>query len=452
MVALLVCFPIPDRSSAFAQSSQLHPPGPADPLPDIVPNAPPNRPKEKHLPARVLGDHLPEKPSIEPTIKIAADTLGFTAPGAIYLGQRNRMASLDFLTDDQLLFTFRVPGLIHRENGHQPGDDERQIRAVVVDVKSARVESEALWTLHDRARYLWILKDGHFLLRDRDVLQLGDSTLVLKPTFQFPGPVDWLEMDPQQLYLVTNSHEPVQADAKPGQVGSPSTAAATVKIDGPNSAAMSDTVVRILERSTGKVMLVSRARSTVHLPINAEGYLERLHGNGTTWMLNLSYFTGTSRIVGRVESSCGPTFDFISQSEFLVTACAAWAGSRFSAFTTDGRRLWEDDATSEAIWPITVIGLDGSRLALETLEISRPVNASNPIDTDELKGQLVRILNAADGSIALEAAASPVLDAGGNVAISASGRRVAILTDGAIQVFDLPPAPALPPPANPVDR
>jgi hypothetical protein len=444
VVALLVCVLIPVPSSTLAQSSQLNSPSQTDPLPDIVPNATPIHAKEKHSPARVLGDRLPDKPSLVPIFSVPLDTLGFTAPGAIYLGQRNRMVSLDFLGDDQLLFTFRVPGLIHRENGHQPGEDERQIRAVVVDVKTGRVQAEALWTLHDRTRYLWVLRDGHFLLRDRDLLQLGDSSLVLKPVLQFPGTVDWLELDPQQLFIVTNSYEPLKTEAKPGQVDSPPTASATIEADGQDPSALNDTVVRILERSTGKVMLVSRVRATVHLPINADGYLERLRGNGWTWSLNLNYFTGGSRIVGRVESSCAPAIDFVSQNEFLATGCAAGTGTRLTAFSTDGRWLWEDDATSAAIWPVTVMSLDGSRLARETLQVSRPINASNPIDTDDLKGQLVRVINAADGSIAFEATAHPMLDAGGNVAISANGNRVALLSDGAIQIFDLPPAPVLP--------
>jgi len=55
----------------------------------------------------------------------------------------------------------------------------------------------------------------------------------------------------------------------------------------------------------------------------------------------------------------------------------------------------------------------------------------------------VRVFNAADGKVALEAAASPALDSGGNLAISETGRRVALLNSGAIQVFDLPAAPTL---------
>jgi hypothetical protein len=54
------------------------------------------------------------------------------------------------------------------------------------------------------------------------------------------------------------------------------------------------------------------------------------------------------------------------------------------------------------------------------------------------------VFDAADGKVALEAPANPALDAGGNVAISPSGRRVAVLNAGAIQIFDLPAPQLLP--------
>jgi hypothetical protein len=443
----------------LAQSSQLNSTARPEALPEIVSNVvskeAPNGVKDKHTPVRFLGDRLPDKPTIAPSFTIPVTALGFTAPVPRSFGQQISLASLDFLGDGHILFTFRVPGLIRREAAQNGKEDERQIQAVVLDVKTGRVEAEALWTVHDYLRYLWMLKDGHFLLRDRDGLQQGDSSLVLKPLLQFPGPVAWLEMDPQQLYMVTNSHEPAKVEARPGQVSSPPTAAATIAADDQNASAPADkadsappdTVVRIFERSTGKVMLVSRTRSTVHLPINAGGYLEALRGNGPMWVVNLSYFTGGSRIVGRVDSTCSPVYDFVSQSEFLVKACAS-GGNRLVAFTTDGRRLWEDGMASSEIWPITVASPDGSRLARETLQASRPVNPNNALDLDDVKGQWVRIINAADGNVALEATANPPLDAGGNVAISPTGRRVAILIDGAIQVFELPPAPALPGPTT----
>jgi len=59
-----------------------------------------------------------------------------------------------------------------------------------------------------------------------------------------------------------------------------------------------------------------------------------------------------------------------------------------------------------------------------------------------VKGQVVRVFDAATGKVVLETPISPTFDAGGNVALSPSGRRLTVLNESAIEVFDLPtPAP-----------
>jgi len=81
----------------------------------------------------------PEPPrvraTVQPAFTIPVEPLGFTAPASFYLGTRVSVASLDFLDENHLLFTFRVPGLIHRDprdlSGSDPGQ-ERQIRALVL--------------------------------------------------------------------------------------------------------------------------------------------------------------------------------------------------------------------------------------------------------------------------------------------------------------------------------
>jgi hypothetical protein len=392
---------------------------------------------------RGVPDRLPEKPSIAPVFSVPVETLGFSAPGGIYLGQRNSLVSLDFLDENRLLFTFRVPGLMRREAGADEWSDERQIRAVVLALPAGTVSAEALWTVHDRVRYLWMLKDGHFLLRDRDGIEEGNAALELKPLLHFPGPLLWMEIDPSQQYLVTNSREPADAVQKPGDVATPPTAKADMTVDGQKTG-VPDLVVRILRRDSGQVMLVSRARAAVHLPINAEGYVESLRGIGDQWMMNLNYFSGGRSVLGHVNSGCAPNVDFISERELLVTACDNTGGHRLVAMGVDGRRLWEDFSSPQAIWPLLVMAPDGSRLVRETLAVDRAISAYSPLDTEDIKGQLVRVIDAANGKIALDAPASPALDAGGNVAIAPSGRRVAILNSGAIEVFDLPAPPLLP--------
>jgi hypothetical protein len=205
-----------------------------------------------------------------------------------------------------------------------------------------------------------------------------------------------------------------------------------------------DTVVRILRRDSGQVMLVSRVRSTVHLPINSEGYLGSMRGRGDEWVLDLNFFTGGSRVLGSVISACAPSNEFISQQEVLVTGCDSSGGHKLVAMTTGGKTLWDDLNPETAIWPLLAPSPDGLRVMQETLAVTRSVSSYAPLSSDDIKGQLVRILDAATGEVAFESPLSPIFDAGGNAAISPSGRRVAVVNAGAIQIFELPAAPPVP--------
>jgi hypothetical protein len=413
--------------------------------------------RDRAVKERVLPGSYPQKPSLPPLWTIPVEPLGFSPPGPLYLGQRNSLVSLDFIDENRLLFTFRVPGLIRRDL--KPGDtadtEERRIRAVVLTLPGGNIEAEGLWAVHDRTRYLWILKDGHFLLRDQNSLQEGDTRLILKPLLQFPGPLFWLELDPTQRFLVSNSYEPVPAPGKAGQADSPSIVAATTPAaatqDSGNTSGNSkgdsssddnpeptDTVVRILHLETGQVMLVSRARAAVHLPINSDGYLESLRGRGGQWVVNLNFFSGGSKFLGNVESTCAPNIEFITQQEMLATGCTGSGSHRLVAMTTDGKTLWDDLNPDTSIWPVLAHSASGERVMQETFAVTHPVSAYMPLGSDDIKGQVVRVFNAATGEVVFEAPASPVFDAGGNAAISPSGRRVAILNAGAIQIFELP--------------
>ncbi|MGO8759553.1 MAG: hypothetical protein ACLQG3_15645 [Terracidiphilus sp.] len=409
---------------------------------------------------RTLSDRFPDKPSLPPDFTIPVEPLGFVAPGPFFLGSRNSLASLDFLGEDRLLFTFRVPGLLHRDLLSGQDSDERQIRALVLSLPQGAVEAEASWTVHDRARYLWPLNDGRFLLRDRNTLYQGDASLKLKPLFDFPGSLLWLEFDPAQQLLVTNSREPAakpatsaasadrssSAGSTASQALNPSTASAdiTTDEDAESSDAPPDLVVRILRRASGQVMLVSRVRTAVHLPISSQGYLENLRADGPNWLLNLSYFTGGSKLLGRVQSTCEPDNQFLTEQLILVSACGPTEESTLVALTAAGQTLWISRASLNEVWPLRAVAANGSRLAWETLDTTHSVDSLEPIEGGDIKEQSVAILDAATGDIVIVSPVSPILDAGGNVAISPSGRRVALLNAGAIQIFDLPAPPAPP--------
>src|SRR3954469_21034656 len=77
----------------------------------------------------------PVRATVQPAFTIPTEPLGFSPPAPFYLGTRNTLVALDFLDEEQLLFSFRVPGLIHRDHSDAAAGntgEERQVRVMVL--------------------------------------------------------------------------------------------------------------------------------------------------------------------------------------------------------------------------------------------------------------------------------------------------------------------------------
>ena len=230
-------------------------------------------------------------PSQPPAFSHPRRTTWASSHRARFIKARESLVSLDFLDEDQLLFTFHVPGLIRRE-GNPAVENERQIRAVVLNLPDGCVTCRgALDTCTIEAATCGWLKDGHFLLRDRKRLQVGDGRLETRPLFHFQGPLLWLEMDPTQEMIVADSREAPRGRRQRGRRSESATASANLGIDvlemNPESP---DIVLRILRRVYGQVMLVSRMRTTCTWRLILRDMSRFCSGKGHEWVLNLNYF------------------------------------------------------------------------------------------------------------------------------------------------------------------
>ncbi len=414
---------------------------------------PETKSKKKHGDAAKTG----LQPSQTPAYTIPVTPLGFAPPAQFYLGRRVAQVSLNFLDDEHLLFTFRVPGLIPRDAaaaGAAENARERRIRALVLALPNGQVTAEALWSVHDQKRYLWVLEDGHFLLRDRNMVQRGDAGLTLEPFLRFPGAVDYLELDPAQKLLVTDTTEPAAGTnafattSASGAVtpGTPPTAKANVTTEEAANRPEPQALLRILSMDTRSVELFSHVSSTVHLPVDGEGYYEALRSRGQSWEITHQSFRGPSRLLSRLDSACTPLLDAVAPGAVLATTCPVNGDFKLTLLTMDQQRLWEVNQPATRVWPLLGVMPKAGRFARSVIELTRSINSITPIDFEDLKGQVVQVFDLATGKIVLTAPTAPILDGGGNFALSPSGRRAAVLNDGAIQVFDLPEAPTTPKP------
>jgi len=375
-------------------------------------------------------DKTPEGPP--PAVRILTEPLGYHPLSSFYLMGRTSSVSLDFIDNEHLLFTFRVPGLLKRLAECHPDDEDQVIHALVVHLPDGTVEQSADWRMHDRARYLWALRNGKFLVRERDTLLTTDAKLELHSYLQSETPIRLVKLSPDaRLLLVESDIDTPAEEQKPagdGLLEDPPPQRAGVKLS-------------IINTETGKVTGEAQAYTTTDLPLIENGFMEALSAKGDHWMLRYRPLHGEPSVVAEVASSCHPNENPLSATTVFVGVCPNGNGDHiFQAISLNGKRLWTYRWDSHFIWPTTATAQNGQRVAFSTLRVARALSAIDPFDESELQGQRIEVLDVDTGRLALTEFATPMLSGGQNYALSPDGDHFAVLRENAIEIYNLPAA------------
>jgi hypothetical protein len=369
-----------------------------------------------------------------PALRIDVAPLGYIPPGAFYLTYRLSSATLHFIDNDHLLFTFRTGGLLRRLPSDRPGDDDQQIRAVVLDAHTGKVIRQAEWRMHDRAQYLWPFADGKFVVRVRDTLYLTDDSLALTPWLAFDTTLREIQVSPDRRMMVLERDDPSKQ--------APSLA------EGDLPPSRNPVKVEIVAAGAHAATVIRDTDSAVNVPVIGDGILDVLEGGAMgTYAVRDVPFAGKPRILAEVKSNCQPSVEPLSARVALVVGCYLEGDDRpVAAVTIDGRELWRDRWQNKYIWGWFTFAENGSRFAYESVQVSHPISAFDALDQDDIAAQLVGVYDTESGKLVLVRDTSPILTAGQNVALSPDGMRFAVLRNGAIELYDLPPV-SPPPPA-----
>ena len=369
----------------------------------------------------------PPPPEPKPAVSIDVAPLGYEPPGTFYMTYRLSSAALGFFDDDHLLFTFRVGGLLKRLPSDRASDDDQQIESMVLDLNTGKVVKQAEWRMHDRSQYLWPYEDGKFLVRVRDTLFVTDPSLTLEPYMSFIGPLRALQVSPNRKLMVVETDEPEKIPAE---------------ADGPRSLATGRPVkVTILPLGSKTPILEKEGQSASLLPLMGDGLLDLLEGRAMgLWAMRDTPFQGDPRIVAWIKSACQPSARPLSASVVLMIGCYGDGDNReVIAVSTDQGELWRDRWQNRFVWGWFDSAENGSRFLYESISVSRPISTFDALYPEDITGQMVGVYDTESGKLVLVRDASPVLTAGQNAALSPDGTRFAVLRNGAIEVYDLPP-------------
>lgn len=349
-------------------------------------------------------------------------------PSDFYFTYRLSSMALGFFDNDHLLFTFRVGGLLRRLPDQRANDEDQQIRAVVLDLRSGKVVKQTDWRMPDRSQYLWAYPDGRFLVRIRDSLYLTDQSLELEPYLNFDSTLRVVEVSPDRKITLLEWEIPGQDQRD---------------VLGEEAPASSKRVkVVMFPSGSQNATVTSEANHPVEIPLVGDGILDLLEGKQTgMWAMRDVLFHGDPRIVAEVKSSCQPTIQAVSADAALVMGCNEQvdADRPVYAIATDGDLLWQQRWEAKYVWGSLAYAENGSRFAYESVQVDRPISVIDQLDPEDATAQLVGVYDTRTGKMVLLRDLSPILTAGQNVALSPDGSRFAVLRKGAIEIYDLPP-------------
>jgi hypothetical protein len=385
------------------------------------------------------SSHSKEPPGPGPEQSIPVGPLGYRAPGPLYMLSGRAFSTLDFIDAHHLLFTFHQPRLMRREEHPGRADNDQMIKAVVLSFPDGAVLESAEWRMHDRSRYLWPLAGGKFLVRQRNSYSLTDASLKLHEYIDVPTPVVETEVSPDGRVLAIEHeyerHTPEQhtkLEAQSVQYG--------------ESPPAEDTQITLINIASRQVLAALRTENPIHVPITTNGYVGVAKGKGEDeFLIRFLPFAGESKVLGKVASTCTPHENFLNQSALIIESCGPKSSDAFlDAWTTDGKKLWSGHREGRLVWPTFAYARTGERFAVSLLHISHTIDLVDSLNDEDVREQVVQVFDSATGALLMATNASPILTAGQNFALSEDGERLAVLREGAIEVYKVPPPPEKP--------
>ncbi len=375
----------------------------------------------------------------QPVARIPVEPLGYRPPGKLYLLARYSSSSLDFLDPTHLLLTFRQPRLLLRKQGSDGLD--QVIQADVLELPTGKVVAEDQWLLHDRGRYLWRLADDKVLLRVGSQLYQADSELHLKALYKSPTELEGVETSPDGRLLVVENELEKHTPEEHARLAKH----AAMLGDAPPA---EDVQIRMVRLDQLKLVLSARAEAAGELPANVDGFFTQEQVKENVWNVRFHPYAKAEspegEIVAQTDSTCDPSEKVLNDQSVLVLSCPRGHNDRFvAAYSLNRQKLWDGRWQSNFTWPSFRVAQNGASVAISWLAVNRPVSARESIGDDEVQNQVLSVLDSRTGSLRLALLIKPIVSAGGNFALSADGNRLAVLNQGAVEVYDLPtPAPA----------
>jgi hypothetical protein len=386
-----------------------------------------------------------------PVVKLSLESLGIPGISTSFLDAGTSMLTIHLLDDSHLLVTFSKRGLLPRIEGDPQDDDDRVVVGEVLELPTGKVLAQTEWRMHDHSRYLWNLGQGRFLLRIGNGLstfaplaKLGEKDPFARTSFP------WRHGRASAIFVSEDGGMVTLL----AQVAAPN---ARPQIDVGDTVEVHQDLTTIMEfyrlkgeGSEASPLVVTQAGSVrspmpFYLPLDSRGYLWPVEVGNNMWSVTFDDMQGKTAPMGQLQSSCTPRLEMVSHSEYLALTCrGADDRVRMASYGLDAQETWQEDFGDFGP-PVFQAAPAAGRFAMsrkvEAVVMPQalggpPTMNADPASTSDR--QEIRVYQTASGNLLLKTDASPAIKTAENFSLSEDGTELAVVREGAIEVFKLP--------------
>ena len=386
-------------------------------------------------------------------VTIPVSSLGYMPPGLLPALNNASLVSLNFVDSNHLLFSFNIPGLVERKDGCATDTTPQWVKTVILNINTGKVQNQVQWNIADNTPYIYPLRDGKFLLQRCTQIDIFNDNLDLQPFLNIDGRIRFLRLSADgSNILIESQHLDTSTSGSSGS----------------KSKSMNLSFLRVPQLD---VLTQFHVPDLETFPMFDRGFLLAKHARRNQWEIVFEPFSktlGTTRVLTAVNSTCAPQLSELTSNSFLVSVCEGEAQSTMTdqAYDLSGSKLWQQSVDQnhlsrkfgQARNAHIVYAADLSRVAVGTLHTSHAmatenqINASSStlnlntgmmeptspfVENGEVDGQAIRVLDTRSGQAVFQFITTPIYSSGQNFALSPHGNRLAVLHDGAIEIYKL---------------
>ena len=394
--------------------------------------------------ARNCAAKGPDKPLTFSLEELGRQAVPGRLPGAT-------IATVHFVGEHHLLVTFPVRRLMKREPDSRPGDLDRNIEAVLVDLPSGKVAARTTWRFHDQQQYLWDLGHGRFLLRQREHLEEIAPLAHLSTEhpfsehrlLSFEGKrILALLIGAEDDLLTVETRDPDPEEEAPNDANpDPSADKKLKRRPGPvsiNFYRLEGSGTEVEAHGAGRV----QSRVPLEIPMTRDGYLDVTQESKGTWLFDYIAHAGKKTELSPFDTSCFPRATFVSRSEFVAVGCRGSVDKlEIGGFGMHGEQMWQQNFFDNFVHSSFSFAPEAGRFLLAREVTSVPPSMIGPGQeppSDTVTGQDVQVYQIHTGKALFHTVITPTQRGGQNFALSPDGLRVAVVRGDAIEVSRLP--------------